>query len=85
MIDGLDAWSELELVGRRVTVGKTALEIFKRTERCAATNVDPETAVRDLKIPSFLSKTLGHADFGVYARVTAGGPIAAGDQLEIKN
>jgi len=85
VIDGLDAWSEHELVGRRVTVGKTALEIFKRTERCAATNVDPETAVRDLKIPSFLSKTLGHADFGVYARVIAGGPIAAGDQLEIKN
>ena len=85
VVDGLDAWSELDMVGKKFAIGATALEIFKRTERCAATNVDPETAVRDLKIPSFLSKTVGHTDFGVYARVIAGGPIAAGDQLEIKN
>jgi uncharacterized protein YcbX len=84
VIDGLDAWSELGMVGKKLTVGTTTLEIFKRTERCAATNVDPETGARDLKIPSFLSKTLGHADFGVYARVISGGRIAAGDMLEIR-
>jgi uncharacterized protein YcbX len=83
VIDGLEAWSELDLVGRKLKTGATTLEIFKRTERCAATNVDPETGVRDLKIPSFLSKTLGHTDFGVYARVITGGEISAGDKIEI--
>ena len=85
VIDGLEAWSELGLVGKKLSVGETMLEIFKRTERCAATNVDPETGKRDLKIPSFLSKTLGHNDFGVYACVVEGGRIAPGDVIEIKD
>jgi len=83
VIDGLDAWQELDLVGKKLRSGGTTLEIFKRTERCAATNVDPETGERDLKIPSFLSKTLGHTDFGVYARIIDGGRVRVGDTLEV--
>ncbi len=83
VLDGLDAWSELDLVGKKLRSNGTTLEIFKRTERCAATNVDPETGARDMKIPSFLSKTLGHTDFGVYARALDGGRIHVGDALEV--
>ncbi|WP_045834514.1 MOSC domain-containing protein [Hyphomicrobium sp. 99] len=84
VIDGLEPWSELGLIGKRLrSNGGTVLEVFKRTQRCAATNVDPETGVRDLKIPSFLLKTLGHSDFGVYARVIDGGSIGIGDTFEI--
>lgn len=83
VLDGLGAWQELDLVGKKLRTGGATLEIFKRTERCAATNVDPETGVRDLKIPSFLSKTLGHTDFGVYARIVDGGRIHVGDTLEV--
>jgi hypothetical protein len=83
VIDGLVPWQELDLVGKKLRTGTTTLEIFKRTERCAATNVDPETGVRDMKIPSFLSKTLGHTDFGVYARIIDGGRIRVGDTFEI--
>ena len=81
VIDGWPAWSEFECVGQAVTAGAATLDVFKRTERCAATNVDPETGIRDLKIPSFLSRTFGHTDFGVYARVASGGAIARGDAL----
>ena len=84
VITGLEPWSELGMMGTRLRSSSgTVLEIFKRTERCAATNVNPETAARDLKIPSFLSKTVGHTDFGVYARVIDGGNVAIGDTLEI--
>ena len=79
IVDGLPAWSEFDLIGKTLRVGAATLEIFQRTERCAATNVDPETGARDLKIPSFLSRTLGHADFGVYARVVEGGAVSVGD------
>ena len=81
ILDGLPAWSEFDLVGKTIKVGPATLEIFQRTERCAATNVDPETGARDLKIPSFLSRTLGHADFGVYARVVEGGQVTVGDRV----
>jgi uncharacterized protein len=81
VLDGWPAWSEFQTVGSVIAAGTARLEIFKRTERCAATNVDPATAVRDLKIPSFLSRTFGHTDFGVYARVIAPGTMSLGDAV----
>jgi uncharacterized protein len=56
--------------------------VVKRIVRCAATNVEPGTGLRDLDIPATLLRHFGHADCGVYAEVTAGGAIAAGDVVE---
>ena len=81
IIDELHAWSEFDLVGNTIKIGDATLEVFRRTERCAATNVDPETGVRDMKIPGFLSRMLGHTDFGVYARVVSGGKVQPGDDF----
>ena len=83
IVDGLPAWQEFDLVGQQVRVGAVTFDVFKRTERCAATNVDPATGARDLKIPSFLSRTYGHTDFGVYAKISAGGRLRAGDTLAL--
>ena len=42
-VEGWPAWSELDLVGRELTIGRDArLKVVKRIVRCAATNVDPE-------------------------------------------
>ncbi len=71
---------------RRSQRTKTAcvrLKVVKRIVRCAATNVDPETAMRDLNIPQTLMRHLGHADCGIYAEVIEGGDIAVGDDIEI--
>ena len=57
------------------------LKITSRTVRCAATNVDPQTGLRDLAIPKALMNGLGHADCGVYAEVLAGGRLRAGESL----
>ena len=83
ILDGLPEWAEFDLIGKTFQAGSATFEVFKRTERCTATNVDPVTGARDMKIPSFLSRTLGHADFGVYARVVDGGHIAIGDQVTL--
>lgn len=82
IIDGVPAWSEFDCVGSQLRIGAATLEVFSRTERCAATNVDPVTAARDLKLPSFLSRSFGHTDFGVYARVIEGGEISLGDPIK---
>jgi uncharacterized protein len=83
-VEGWPAWSELEGVGKELAIGSSArLKIVKRTVRCAATNVDPDTAMRDLNIPKTLMLALGHADCGVYAEVIEGGEIAPGDAIEI--
>ena len=82
-IDGVPAFSEFDWVGKRIRIGETALTGLKRTERCAATTVNPSTAVRDLMIPAVLMRTYGHADCGIYCAVAGGGPIAVGDTLTV--
>jgi uncharacterized protein len=83
-VQGWPAWSELDLVGREIAVGPSArLKVVKRIVRCAATNVDPDTGVRDLAIPDTLMRNLGHTDCGVYAEVIAGGTIAPGDEVKL--
>ena len=82
-VEGWPAWHELGLVGRDIAIGNARLKVVKRIVRCAATNVDPDTGIRDLAIPATLMKTFDHADCGVYAQVTEGGEVATGDTVVI--
>jgi len=83
VLDGIPAWQELEWLNRKLSVGPAELALFHRTRRCDATNVDPETGVRDLSIPAALQRALGHADFGIYGRVETGGEIGLGDEAAL--
>jgi uncharacterized protein YcbX len=79
-VTGWPAWRELDLVGEEIAIGSDArLKIVKRIVRCAATNVDPGTGIRDLAIPEALQRAYGHADCGIYAEVVTAGEIAVGD------
>lgn len=84
IIDGLEPWAELDLLGRDVKIGAAQGHVFKRTVRCAATNVDPATSKRDGDLPGEIFRAQGHRDFGVYISVASGGTIRAGDRFEIK-
>ena len=78
------AWHEFELLGREIAIGASArLKIVKRIVRCAATEVDPDTGIRDLAVPRIIMGAYGHADCGVYGEVVAGGPIAIGDAVVV--
>ena len=82
-VEGWPAWREFDLLGQEVAIGAHArARVVKRIVRCAATNVEPGTGVRDLDVPAALLRNLGHADCGVYAEVTAGGAIVVGDPVE---
>ena len=63
-VSGWPAWQELELVGQTLAIGDARLRVVKRITRCAAVNVDPETAARDLDIPPMLMRRLGHNECG---------------------
>lgn len=81
-VAGWPAWHEFSLVGQELVAGATArLNVVKRIERCAATNVDPDTGIRDLTVPRTLMESFGHTDCGVYAEVVAAGDIARGDAI----
>jgi uncharacterized protein len=80
-VEGWPAWHEFSLLGQEISIGDARLKVTKRIVRCAATNVDPETGIRDLAIPATLMRTFDHADCGIYAQVIEGGEIAPGHQI----
>jgi uncharacterized protein YcbX len=82
-VAGWPAWHEFDLMGHTLEINGARLKVIKRIVRCAATDVDPATGIRDLTIPKTLQQTFKHADCGVYAEVTTGGDIATGDAINI--
>ena len=84
LVKGWPAWREFDLLGETIAIGpKARLKVVKRIVRCAATEVDPDTGIRDLPIPKTIMDTWGHADCGVYAEVIEGGPIAQRDTIRV--
>ena len=80
-VSGWPAWREFDLVGEIIVVGSARLRVVKRIERCAATNVEPFTGIRDMNIPKTLMQCFDHVDCGIYAEVIAPGEIAVGDAI----
>ncbi len=82
-VDGLEPWVERSWVGREITLGGVRCAVVDETGRCEAVNVDPQTGARDMTIPALLQRNWGHTDFGVYAKISAPGTLAVGDQVAI--
>jgi uncharacterized protein len=83
-VTGWPAWHEFSLLGGVLSVGKSArLKVVKRIVRCAATDVDPDTGIRDLSIPRTLMENFDHTDCGIYAEVTTAGEVAVGNTIDV--
>jgi uncharacterized protein YcbX len=81
LIDGFDAWVELDWVGSKIRIGETVLLIDAIIGRCAATHVNPDSGVPDTDLVGLLNRDFGHNKCGVYGRVLQGGTIRAGDTV----
>jgi uncharacterized protein len=80
---GAPAWSEREWPGQQIQMGGAVLRVMKGIVRCPATEVNPETAVRDADPVGELKRLYGHAELGVLAEVVEGGRFAVGDAIEM--
>ena len=80
--DGIPAWAELDWVDQRITVGGVAMRVTRKTRRCPATNVNPDTAERDADVPQALQAHYGHPNLGVYLEVLEDCTVRAGDRVE---
>ena len=79
--DGEAAWREHDWIGAEITLGAARLRVVSPITRCAATQVNPATAARDLDIPAALDRSFGHINMGIYAEVISAGDIFIGDPL----
>ncbi|MGE0222812.1 MAG: MOSC domain-containing protein [Acetobacteraceae bacterium] len=80
---GAPAWSERQWIGQQIQMGGAVLRVVKHIPRCAATEVNPDTAERDADPLQELRTHYGHGDLGVLAEVIEGGRFALGDSIEL--
>jgi hypothetical protein len=70
------------MIGQTFHCGDALLMIQKPVGRCAAINVDPETAQRsEQDFVRFMKVEFGHSNLGVFAKVIKGGKVRVGDEL----
>ena len=81
--EGVPAWAELEWLEHEIAIGGARLRVIAAITRCAATQVNLETAKRDLDIVGGLQRGFGHNLMGIYAEVLADGQIAVGDAVAV--
>jgi uncharacterized protein YcbX len=87
-IDGVDAHTEDDWVGRSVAFGDAVVRLEARVGRCAVTTQDPDTGVADLDTLRFLAEYRSHLDgeeplpIGVWGGVERPGRVRVGDRVE---
>jgi hypothetical protein len=80
-VEGWPAWAENEWTGRELMVGWAQAKVFKSIVRCAATEVNPTTAVRDQEVVKALFDNYGHMFCGIYIQMTSAGRVGLGDAV----
>jgi hypothetical protein len=79
--DGPPAWAEREWLEREIAIGGARLRVVAPITRCAATEVNPASAERDISMVAELMRHYGHNLMGLYAEVVGAGAIAVGDTV----
>ena len=82
-LDGATAWREASWPGRNLRIGGATMRVVEAIGRCAATNIDPATGIRDLNIPKALMDGFRHTECGVYAEVIKDGTVTVGCEVEL--
>jgi uncharacterized protein YcbX len=81
-VEGWPAWAENDWEGRALTLGGAKAKVFKPIVRCAAPDVNPDTAARDEEITTALFDNYGHTLCGIYLHITEAGLVREGDAVE---
>ena len=83
-LEAVEPWAETKWIGQACQLGGAVLRFAEPIGRCAATNVNPNTAERDMNIPLVLNQGFSHTCTGVYAEVLEGGMITVNDELILR-
>lgn len=81
-VSGLHAWKEKDWQpGDELLLGSARVRVKRPISRCAAVNVDLETARIDSDLPTLLRTRFGQNVMGVYIEVIVPGTIMPGDRV----
>ena len=76
-------WEEFKWIDKKLKIGNAEFKVFRKTQRCRATTVNPDNGERDINIPFELNKHYGHYDLGVYCKVIKDGTVKIDDKVQI--
>jgi uncharacterized protein len=79
-----EPFAEFGWIGREIRIGGALLRVEERITRCKATTVNSATGICDADTLAALEAAYGHQDFGVYATVIEGGPVAVNDAWSLQ-
>jgi uncharacterized protein YcbX len=82
-IEEIAPWAEFSWLGQTLQIGDATLRVHERIDRCAATTVNPDTAIRDAHPVRELRENFGHIDLGIFAEVITKGTIRPGDTITL--
>ena len=77
----MEPWQELDWIDKEFQIGRIHVRGLACTPRCAAVNVNPDTAIRDANLLKAISQHFGHVDLGVYLQVLSDGELQVGDEV----
>ena len=83
-LEGLNPWEELLLVGKKIKIGGSQLEVIEPIVRCNLTKTNEKTGVRDVDTLAALEDNFGHKNFGVYCKVLKTGEVSESDVVQIE-
>ena len=81
LVEGLDPWVENEWLNRDLMLGTVRCKGVRPTRRCPTTEVNPDSAIRDINVPRELMRCYGHIHLGIYLTVIKGGTVGIGDTV----
>jgi uncharacterized protein YcbX len=83
-IEDIEPWAEFGWLGRKIALGPDIIAIVQeRIDRCGATTVNPDTAVRDANPVLELKRSFGHIELGIFAEILEPGKIRPGDEIRL--
>ena len=83
IIETQTPFEEFEWAGKHICIGDVELEIIEPVGRCAAINVDPDTADASQNHLSTMLQIYGHTNFGMFARIVKKGTLIQGANMHL--
>lgn len=81
-IDGLKAWEEFNLIGKKLKINNICFKVEKSIPRCSATNLKPNSDSVTMNLPMKLKKTYKHINMGIYLLPLEDGQINIDDNIK---
>ena len=83
IIETQTPFEEFDWAGKHICIGDVEIEIIEPVGRCAAINVDPNTADASQNHLRTMLQIYGHTNFGMFARIVKKGTLVQGANMRL--